>query len=292
MGNEPEYFSRQVTDARRWFLTLPKPKDLGIIPVSVGCERCLPDFDVRRSDFDFQAIEMVAEGQGSLTLKGRSTILRPGSVFAYGPGVRHRIRNDGEHPMLKYFLDFGGREATPLMREHGFEGGAALQVADLHEVVELFELLIRNASSDSKQSLRICSLLVEALICKVAEKSIPTTGVDSRALATFQRARTHIQENFLTLKSISDVAKATHINAAYLTRLFQRFNHNTPYQFLMRLKMSRAASLLLIPGKLVKEVADEMNFNDPFHFSRSFKSVYGISPEQFTQRRMKRKTEK
>ena len=58
----------------------------------------------------------------------------------------------------------------------------------------------------------------------------------------------------------------------------------------MRLKMSRAASLLLIPGKLVKEVADEMNFNDPFHFSRSFKSVYGISPEQFMQRRAKRKS--
>ena len=289
MNKEPEYFSRQVTDARRWFLTLPKPKDLGIIPVSVGCERCLPEFDVQRTDFEFQAIEMVAEGQGSLTLKNKTTTLRPGSVFAYGPSVRHRIRTDGDYPMLKYFLDFGGDDAKRLMREHGLAGGAALQVADLHEVVELFELLIRNASSDSKHSLRICSLLVEMLICKISEKTIPTTGVDSRALATFQRARTHIQENFLHIKSISEVAKATHINAAYLTRLFQRFNHNTPYQFLMRLKMSRAASLLLIPGKLVKEVADEMNFNDPFHFSRSFKSVYGISPEQFTQRRLKRK---
>jgi AraC-like DNA-binding protein len=290
MGKEPDYFSRQVTNARRWFLSLPRPKDLGIIPVSVGCERCLPDFEVQRDDFDFHCIEFVVEGKGSYELKKESFNLRPGSVFTYGPGVAHRICTDGEKPMLKYFLDFGGSDSGRLMKEYQLEGGRCIQITDLHEVIELFELMIRNASSDAKHSLRICSLLVEMLMCKIVEKSIPSGGVDSRALTTFQRARTHILENFLELKSISEVAKATHVNAAYLTRLFQRFNHTTPYQFLMRLKMSRAASLLLIPGKLVKEVADEMNFNDPFHFSRSFKSVYGISPEQFTQRRLKRKS--
>ncbi len=289
MGKEPEYFSRQVTDARRWFLSLPRPKDLGIIPVSVGCERCLPEFEVQRNDFDFHCIEFVAEGRGTYELKKETFNLRPGSVFTYGPNVPHRIRTDGDRPMRKYFLDFGGSDSGRLMHEYQLDGGRCLQITDLHEVIELFELLIRNASSDAKHSLRICGLLVETLVCKIAEKSIPGGGMDSRALTTFQRARTHILENFLDLKSISEVAKATHVNAAYLTRLFQRFNHTTPYQFLMRLKMSRAASLLLIPGKLVKEVADEMKFNDPFHFSRSFKSVYGLSPERFTQRGQKQK---
>ncbi len=289
MAREPEYFSRQVTDARRWFLSLPRPKDLGIIPVSVGCERCLPEFEVQRSDFDFHCIEFVAEGRGTYELKQETFTLRPGSVFSYGPDVPHRIRTDGNRPMLKYFLDFGGSDSGRLMRKYQLEHGQCLQITDLHEVIELFELLIRNASSDAKHSLRICSLLVETLVCKIAEKSIPGGRVDSRALTTFQRARTHILDNFLELKSISEVAKATHVNAAYLTRLFQRFNHTTPYQFLMRLKMSRAAALLLIPGKLVKEVANEMDFTDPFHFSRSFKSIYGVSPEQFKQRGQKQK---
>lgn len=287
MGNEPEYFSRQVTDARRWFLSLPRPRDMGVIPISVGCERCLPDYAVRRTGFEFQAIEMVAEGRGSLSVNGVSSTLRPGSVFAYGPGVRHQIRNDGRHPMLKYFLDFGGREAGPLMEENGLAGGAAIQVTDLHEVVELFELLIRNASSSARHSLRICSLLVEMLVCKIAEKTIPKGGGDTRALATFQKAKGYLQEHFLDLRSITELAGAIHVNAAYLSRLFQRYHHISPYQYLMRLKMSHAASLLLMPGKLVKEVAGEMNFADPFHFSRTFKSVYGVSPEQFMERRRK-----
>lgn len=285
MSQEPEYFSRQVTDARRWFLSLPRPRELGVIAVSVGCERCLPDYEVRRNGFQFHAIEMVAEGRGALTINGENSPLRPGSVFTYGPGVKHRIRNDSDHPMLKYFLDFGGREASHLMKEHGLAGGVALQVTDLHEVVDLFELIIRNASSNTRHSPRLCSLLVEALVCKIAEKHIPRGGADTRALATFQRAKTHLQEHFLELRSITDVARAIHVNAAYLSRLFQRYHQHSPYQFLVRLKMSHAASLLLIPGKLVKEVAAEMNFADPFHFSRTFKSVYGVSPEQFTLRR-------
>jgi AraC-like DNA-binding protein len=32
------------------------------------------------------------------------------------------------------------------------------------------------------------------------------------------------------------------------------------------------------PGALVKQVAAELGFDDPYHFSRSFKSVFGLSP--------------
>ena len=281
----PEYFSRQVTDTRRWFLTLPRPRDLGVVAVSVGCERCLRDYAIQRNGLEFQAIELVAEGSGSLRLNDRSFPLKPGSIFTYGPNVKHRIESDPDRPMLKYFLDFGGRRAATLMKEHSLAGGVATHAADLREVVELFELLIRNAGTNTRHSLRICSLLVEALVCKIAEKRVSPTAADPRALATFQRAKGHIQEHFLELRSIKDAAKAIHVNPAHLTRLFQRFNHDSPYRFLMRLKMSHAASLLMIPGKLVKEVAAEMNFSDPFHFSRSFKSIHGISPEHFMERR-------
>ena len=45
--------------------------------------------------------------------------------------------------------------------------------------------------------------------------------------------------------------------------------------------MSRAAELLLDAGLKVVEVAAELGFSDPAHFSRSFKQVYGVSPERF-----------
>ena len=80
------------------------------------------------------------------------------------------------------------------------------------------------------------------------------------------------------------------VDPAYLSRIFRRFHKDTPYKFLVRLKMSHAASLLLTTGNLVKNIAFELGFENPFHFSRAFKSVYGISPESFVkQRRLERK---
>jgi AraC-like DNA-binding protein len=45
--------------------------------------------------------------------------------------------------------------------------------------------------------------------------------------------------------------------------------------------MSRAAELLLDVGLKVSAVAAELGFSEPSHFSRSFKHVYGVSPERF-----------
>ncbi len=250
MPKEPEYFSKQVTDARRWFLELPKPREKGIVTISVGCERCLPEYVVERDTFDYECLEFVAEGSGTLRLNGRNHRLQPGESKA--------------------------------------GGGRCIRVGDVEEVSELFELLIRNAMSETDFSQGICGALVEALLQKITEKTIQGAGADTRAWATYQRIRRHVQAHFLRLRTMDEVAKETGVDPAYLSRVFRRYHRMTPYRFLVRLKMRYAASLLLNPETLVKEVAHELGFSDPFHFSRSFKSVYGVSPEGFAGRGGKR----
>lgn len=284
MAEEPEYFSKQVTDARRWFLSLPKPSEKGLAVVSVGCERCLPDYVVQRDTFDFEAIEFVAEGEGTLVLNGATHTLQPGSVFSYRTDIPHRIENTSRSPMLKYFLDCGGQSARQRFANSSVGGGKIVQLGSAAEIVDLFELLIRNAMNESEHSGAICAALVETLLLKITEQTITGNTADTRAWATYERIRRHMQENYIRLKTMNEVARETGVDPAYLSRVFRRFHRVSPYRFLMRLKMSHAASLLLNPDTLVKEVAAELDFPDPFHFSRSFKSVYGISPEQFARR--------
>jgi len=160
-----------------------------------------------------------------------------------------------------------------------------VRVRNVGEVTEVFEMILSNAMNESQHSQEICASLVDVLLLKIVEQKTGAGESEARAWATYDRVRRLMQERFLTLTTMKDVAEAAHVDPAYLSRVFRRFHGSSPYRYLTRLRMGHAASLLLNPQTLVKEVADELGFSDAFHFSRSFKSVFGVPPEQFVNRK-------
>jgi AraC-like DNA-binding protein len=101
------------------------------------------------------------------------------------------------------------------------------------------------------------------------------------AFATYEHCRRYIEQHWLTLRTLEQIASECHVNNAYLCRLFRRYDQQSPYQYLLHLKMNMAAGRLQQSGVLVKQVAEEAGFADPFHFSRVFRSVLGLSPAAF-----------
>ena len=283
--NLPYFISTQVTEARRYYLDLAPKGTTKMAVVCGGCERVRSDYLVDRSTFPFLVLEFVAEGAGTVELSGRHYRLQAGMSFSYGPGVPHIIRNEPARPMLKYFVVFAGIEARRLLDESPLHAGRAVQVSSPKEIVELYEILQREGTSESEYGARICAALVPVLIMKITERAVPYAVGESRALATFHRAKHWIERHYVHLRTVEQAAKACHIEVAYLSRLFQRFGHTTPYRFIMRLKMNRATELLVDDGMLVKEVAAKLEFADPFHFSRVFKRLYGLPPGRFIKHR-------
>jgi AraC-like DNA-binding protein len=277
----PFFASTRVTEARRYSLDLAPKSTSKIAVVCGGCERLGSDYVVDRGTFPFFALEFVAEGAGFVELAGRRYRLRPGMTFAYGPGMPHTIHNEAASPMLKYYLVFAGIEANRLLDESPLHGGRAVQVSSPKEIIEVYEFLQREGASESQHGARICAALVPVLIMKITQRAAPYVVEESRALATFHRAKHCIERHYVQLRTVEQAARACHIEVGYLSRLFQRFGYTTPYRFLMRLKMNRATELLVDGGMLVKEVAAKLEFADAFHFSKVFKRVYGLPPARF-----------
>ncbi|MEA3188093.1 MAG: hypothetical protein QOD99_1923 [Chthoniobacter sp.] len=277
----PSFISTQVTEARRYYFDLNPKRGRDVVVVCGGCERMRADYIIDRKDFPFFGIECVAEGSGRLQLAGSSYRLAAGMAFAYGPGIAHLICSDPERPMLKYYIDFVGKAAEQLLADSILGKWCVVQLSAPQEVADIYELLQREGSAESRFGSRIRAALLQVLIMKIDQQAVPYGSVEFRALETFQRVRRLIQERFLTLQSAEEAASACHIDPSYLSRLFQRFAATTPYRYITKLKMNRAAGFLLDQRMLVKEAAEELGFADAFHFSRTFKRVYGVSPEQF-----------
>ena len=281
----PKFFSVQVSQARRFYLDLKPSADKALSVVSAGYEHCTADYRIHRKSFPYYSIEFVARGRGTVTLNRQSHTLFPGRVFCYGPGISQQITTDAKDLLVKYFVDFAGCSAKELMEENGLTPGCAVKIAAPNDVLAIFDDLTANGLNGTRFSSRICDTILRHLILKIAESILPEGDTATSAFATYQKCREHIRDNLLNLKSLAQIAEQCNIDDAYLCRLFRRFEHQSPYKYLMRLKMNAAAELLKQPGVLVKEVAYQLGFKDPFHFSRSFKNVFGISPESFNRLR-------
>ena len=280
----PSFVSKQVTQARRYFFDLDPTPGHEIRIVCGGYERARNDYVVNRSGFPFTTIEFVAEGNGTLELSGALHRLGPGMIFAYGPGIAHTMRADPVWPMVKYFVSFVGEAARPLLAGSALRLGGALQLSGFQEVREIFELLQREGAHDRRFGPRLCAALLPVLIIKIDEHALSSGTAEPQALETYQRAKRILEQRFMELRTAGEAAAACHVNSSYLCRLFRRFAHTTPYRFMVKLKMDRAAELLLDERMRVKEAAAVLGFADAFHFSHTFKRIHGISPERFVQR--------
>ena len=101
------------------------------------------------------------------------------------------------------------------------------------------------------------------------------------ASGSFHRCRDFIDQHFTQLKSLHEIAERLNLRSPYLCRLFRKMGYPSPFQYLTHKKLARAAEMLVVDGKSVKEVAAAVGYNDAYHFSRVFKAHYGKSPTHF-----------
>ena len=55
----------------------------------------------------------------------------------------------------------------------------------------------------------------------------------------------------------------------------------SPKSYMERLKMQRAIEMLVGGREPVAEIGRKLSYSDPFHFSRRFKMVTGMSPADY-----------
>ena len=293
----PDFVSREVTGSRRFFLNLQASPDDPLELVCGGVERAGKAYAIDRTEFAYDAIEFVAEGYGTLMVGGREHPLVPGTVFAYRPDVPHSIRNDNERPMRKYYVDLTGRGSGDVLRAAGLirDDGEVdvVRIGAIHELTQWFDLLIQTCTSGrmSPENLRTVGRhWLPAAACQIDALRLPPDQMMPRSHETFERARSHIDEHYAELTSVSQVAQAVGVSAVHISRLFARFADCGAHQYLMRRKMNHAAAMLM-EGGLVRDVAEAMHYPDPFQFSRAFKRVHGIPPRTLLERRGRREPE-
>ena len=104
---------------------------------------------------------------------------------------------------------------------------------------------------------------------------------DNSEPPVISRAKQFIQENQADEISLADVAQAVNTSTFYFCKLFKKATGLNFTEYLSRIRIEKAKSLLLNPNLRVSEAAYEVGFQSLTHFNRVFKKVTGNSPTQY-----------
>ena len=96
----------------------------------------------------------------------------------------------------------------------------------------------------------------------------------------------YIQQNYRTVR-LSTLASQFHYNETYLSRMLQNYAHQSFTEIVRDIRMNRAVEYLINSSLRVHEIAGLVGYSSVDHFSRAFKTTYGVSPQGY--RREKRK---
>jgi len=272
--------SEQVFDTR--YFSFGKADDTSRVPVNIffgGIEHCLKEYQIERSGYPVFLMEYVVDGIGDLILDGIKHTLKRGCIFWYGPGIPCHLVTDPKRPLVKIFFAFRCPDGSPL-DVYGLQRLFIGSNRGGELVGNLVQLLFDEACSASENSWRICCAYLDIILMKCVRSEVLERHAKEKAWYVFREIKESIEDNYLELAGMQDIAGHAGMSEAYISRLFRRYYHMTPYSFLVQKKMEHALNLLRQRNMTVQQAAAMTGYDDPFHFSRVFKKFKGISPSE------------
>jgi transcriptional regulator GlxA family with amidase domain len=108
-----------------------------------------------------------------------------------------------------------------------------------------------------------------------------TESIASEIAERIGRSIAYMVEHLDQPLQVSTLAAQASVSPSHYFALFKRQTGTAPIDFFIRLRMNHARELLESTCSSVKEVAATMGYDDPFYFSRVFKSVHRVAPAEY-----------
>lgn len=257
----------------------------GLNPILYGEEQCAPGHSYGYASREYYLLHYVMNGRGVFSRGEETYSLRRGSLFLIRPGELTFYKADDKMPWEYVWIGFDGELCPSLLETTGFAGGNCWVEAPAAS--GLFEELRAIPDRQPSTELALCAVLFKlfGLLCTEEKHGRPPRDYVARTAD-------YIKANYALPISIGSIAAMLGIDRRYLSRIFLREIGVTPKEYLVRVRLSRAAGLLETTSYTIAETARSVGYDDVYNFSKIFKKKYGISPAYYRRQTASRHLEK
>jgi YesN/AraC family two-component response regulator len=96
-----------------------------------------------------------------------------------------------------------------------------------------------------------------------------------------RRVKAYVAEHQAEPLSLNEAARALHVSTFYFCKMFKKSTGLTFTDYLSRVRVERAKTLLLDPNVRISEAAFAVGFGSLTHFNRCFRKLVGQSPSDY-----------
>ena len=260
--------------------------DLGMY--QYGYEQCEPGHSFGPATRNHYLFHYIISGTGTLmadNAKGETQTysIKSGQGFLIFPGQITTYIADQNLPWEYVWIEFDGlrvKEAldltelsvnTPVYHSHS---------KDLREqLMNEMLYIVHHAKESPFHLIGHLYLFLDYLTQSAKSKKL----VQSSKMSDYyiKEAINYIEQNFQNNITIEDIAAVCGINRSYFGKIFRNSIGRSPQEFFMNYRMVKATELLKLTSLSIAEIGSAVGYENQLHFSRAFKTIYGVSPREW-----------
>jgi AraC family transcriptional regulator len=113
-------------------------------------------------------------------------------------------------------------------------------------------------------------------------RMIEKKDLNSEYIFRINRTIDYIESNIENPMTLEELATVANFSKFHFSRLFQSIVGETPFQFILRVRLEKAATFILNNNnESISEIAYKCGFSDISIFSRNFKNYFHVSASQY-----------
>jgi AraC-like DNA-binding protein len=249
--------------------------------VCAGISTVAPKYEFNLSDYPFHRIVFTISGQVQVLTGSGNYVAEPGSVYYFPPKKAAVVSNMSSNRWKLAYVHFTGVEAENIISKAVRASAVVWNTSNPGLIQTLFESIVDASLEHCEESQVICDSYLRILLTRLNAMLSQSSEHQTPSRLKYLECYNFINRNFSDIVSINDIAKKCHINGIYLCRLFKKYSNSSPMAYVSKLKMNKAALLLMQTDYSIKQISIMLTFSDPYYFSKAFKRIYGISPQKY-----------
>lgn len=260
--------------------------DLGMY--QYGYEQCEPGHSFGPATRNHYLFHYIISGTGTLmanTTKGETQTysIKSGQGFLIFPRQITTYIADQNMPWEYVWIEFDGlrvKEAIDLTELSVNRPVYHSHSKDLREqLMNEMLYIVHHAKESPFHLIGHLYLFLDYL----TQSAKSTKLVQSSKMSDYyiKEAINYIEQNFQNNITIEDIAAVCGINRSYFGKIFRNSIGRSPQEFLISYRMVKATELLKLTSLSIAEIGSAVGYENQLHFSRAFKTIYGISPREW-----------